>query len=97
MKYRWTGDYSYQMDSGFTVSLPVCGSCCFWWKRKWIGSDPAFTSVVANAVSDWITQQHPTISGQTQVGFTLTVFGSNDKQPLLVVNNLFQAITDRSG
>jgi hypothetical protein len=27
------------------------------------------------------------------VGFKLTVFGSNDKQPLLVVNNLFQAIT----
>jgi hypothetical protein len=48
--------------------------------------------VVANAVSDWITQQHPTTSGQTQVGFKLTVFGSNDKQPLLVVNNLFQAI-----
>jgi len=86
-----TGFYSYQMQSGFPVSLPVCLL-----PPVEMAVDPnvtpAFTSVLASIVAAWITQQHPTTSGNAQVGFKLTIFGSGDKQPLLVVDDLYQLV-----
>jgi hypothetical protein len=44
-------------------------------------------------VAAWIAEQHPTTSGDAQVGFKLTIFGSGDKQPLLVVDDLYQLVS----
>jgi hypothetical protein len=87
-----TGMYNYQMQSGFPISLPVC-------LLPPVETPvdptviPAFTSVVAAAVADWIEQQHPTTTGNAQIGFKLTLFGSEEKQPLLVIDDLSHAVS----
>jgi hypothetical protein len=87
-----TGMYNYQMQTGFPVSLPIC-------LLPPVETPvsptmiPTFTSVVAAAVADWIKQQHPTTGGNAQVGFKLTLFGSEEKQPLMVIDDLYHAVS----
>ena len=88
-----TGMYNYEMQqAGFPISLPVC-------LLPPVETPvdpaviPAFTSVVAGAVSTWISQQHPTTAGNAQIGFKLTLFGSEEKQPLLVIDDLYHAVS----
>jgi len=86
-----TGSYSYEMHSGFPVSLPVCLLPPIEMAVD-PSAVPAFTSVLASAVAAWIAQQHPTTSSNAQIGFRLTIFGSGDKQPLLVVDDLYELV-----
>lgn len=90
-----TGSYNYQMPTGFPVSLPVCLL-----PPVETPVDPAvtptFTSAVASAVATWIGEQHPTTAGDAQVAFKLTLFGSEEKQPLLVVDDLYHSVSSSS-
>jgi hypothetical protein len=43
-------------------------------------------------VDQWITLQKPTTGGSAQVNFDLKVFGQSEKQPLVVVDDLFHNV-----
>ena len=80
------------MPTGFPISLPVCLLPPVETSVDTTVT-PSFTSAVASAVGTWLSQQHPTTAGNAQIGFKLTLFGSSEKQPLLVINDLYHAVS----
>lgn len=85
------GVYNYNLATGFPVSLPVCLLPPVETPVD-PNEIPTFTANLAQTVMDWISSQHPTTSGNAQVGFKLTVFGGQGKQPLLVVDDLYHSV-----
>ena len=86
------GGYSYAIQPPLPrITLPVC---LLPPTEAAVVSDtaPAFTQEIAGVVDQWITQQQPTTGGSAQVNFDLKVFGQSEKQPLLVVDDLFHNV-----
>ena len=86
------GGYSYSIQPQLPrIALPVC---LLPPTEAVVVSDPApsFAAEIAGVVDQWISQQQPTTSGSAQVNFDLKVFGQSEKQPLVVVDDLFHNV-----
>ncbi|SDG68452.1 LysM peptidoglycan-binding domain-containing protein [Paraburkholderia phenazinium] len=86
-----TGSFTYPLTGNFPVSLPVCLLPPVLTVVE-PAVTPAFVSVLAETVEDWLATQKPNLANGAENSFKLTLFGAGDQQPLLVVNNLYQAI-----
>ncbi|MDK9722643.1 MAG: LysM peptidoglycan-binding domain-containing protein [Rhodospirillales bacterium] len=86
-----TASFVYPLTPNFPVSLPVCLL-----PPVAVAIDPTqtptFVSVVADTVGNWLTNEQPNLASGAVNSFKLTLFGSDDRQPLLVVENLYQTI-----
>lgn len=85
-----TGTYSYEMNSGFEITLPVCLLPPVETQVS-PAVTPSFTGVVVNAMDEWVASEHPAKTA-ARINFKLTMFGSNEKQPLLVIDDLYQEV-----
>jgi hypothetical protein len=86
------GGYSYAIQPQLPrIALPVC---LLPPTEAVVVSDPApaFAAELAGVVDQWITLQKPTTGGSAQVNFDLKVFGQREKQPLVVVDDLFHNV-----
>ncbi len=86
------GGYSYAIQPQLPrIALPVCLVPP---TEAVVVSNPApaFATEIAGVVDQWISQQQPTTSGSPQVNFDLKVFGQSEKQPLVVVDDLFHNV-----
>jgi len=86
-----TGSYIYPLTQDFPVRLPVCLLPPVPTPVDPTGK-PSFTATVAGAVDDWMEAHGPNTADGAGNSFKLTLFGANDKQPLLVVNDLRHTI-----
>jgi hypothetical protein len=87
-----TGSYGYNLPTGFPIGVPVCLLPPAETPVD-PGTVPTFIPTLAGAVGTWISNQHPTTDGDAQVQFRMNVFGSQEKQPLILVDDLYHSVS----
>lgn len=60
-------------------------------------SIPAFVDIFSTSITDWVSNNQPTLDGKPSINMELRIFGGlTSKQPLLVVKNLIFSVLENS-